>query len=322
MINLQYSTIQNDIPPFIYEGMRSFVTQSNVYHPQSPELISKLSKKHNISSDHLFISAGSDESINIIKQAFNLTTSYFPPTYIEYAKTYKAICRPARVLDTDGYSIDTSTVDENGLIFLANPNNPYGITAKDKVMELVKNNPESIVVVDEAYSSFSRESVIDKVQEHSNLIVLRSFSKDYAMAGMRVGYIVAHPSILMVLSKYSQETNVSYASVGAALAGLSHQAYYDGLVAGIIKRRDDFSAFLKTKGLFSIASNINVVILKLATSQESQALFEYLRGHDVITSYGNGRSNVGLSDSHIRVTVGNENQMKLLKDLLSNYIGG
>lgn len=324
MINLQYSTIQNSVPDFIYDDIRSFLTKSNIYHPQPLELIQVLSKKYDLPEEYLFISAGSDESIMALKREFNNSVSYFPPTYVEYAVVDKITpsdhFHPVPLLDIERYSIDTKTQDQKGLIFLANPNNPYGYTSKKKILELAENNPSSIVVVDEAYCGFLGESVIDQVLNMQNLVVLRSFSKDYALAGMRIGFIAAPPPILEKIKKHVQETNVSYVSVGAALSALSHQAYYDALIEEVVKRRESFVRYLDKKQIEYLDSKINVTVLKFSSKVEAQALFNHLSSYGIVTSYGNGYSNIGLSDSHIRITIGSKDQMNAVEHAIDSHL--
>lgn len=324
MINLQYSTIQDKVPDFVYDDIKSFLVKSNTYHPQAPELIQMLSERYNLPQEHFFISAGSDESIMALKRVYGKNIFYFPPTYIEYSTTNGSIplgnFHPIPSFSSEKYTITTEALSQHGLIFLANPNNPYGYTPKERILELVENNPTSIVVVDEAYSSFLEESMLDEVPRKQNLVVLRSFSKDYGLAGMRIGFIAASPSILEEITKSVQETNVSYASVGAALSAMSHQAHYDTLIEGIIKRRERFVGYLHRNKINYFDSKINVAVLALPNKKESSALFNYLKKNGITASYGNGHSNVGLSDSHIRITIGSEDQMNAVEQAIDNYL--
>lgn len=320
-INLQYTTINNPLPDFIYEGLKSFSTTSNSYHPQPVELIEKIARKHKLPKEMIYLTAGIDEGIQMLAKTYGQNAFVFTPTYVVYSDVEEfggKLTQKYSIVDNK-FQIDTSVIPDATLIFLANPNNPSGITSRENVLQLIKNNPQAKVVIDEAYGEFADLSVIDQVKQYPHMIVLRSFSKAYGMAGNRIGYIIAHPEIINIVKNKSQWSNVSYLSVGAAIVALDHEDYFQKMRADISKRRDEFSEFLKKFGYTVLPSKINAVLLKFKSENEGKRFAAYLRSNNFIFNLGNGNSNIGLNNSFIRIAIGNIEQMQQLMTVIQQY---
>ncbi len=321
VINLQYTTVKDPVPDFIYEGLKEFSSGANTYRPQPPELIGKLAKKHNIPSEMIYLTAGCDEAIQMFIHAYGERTFTFTPTYIVYsdAKEFGKEFSGISSIKNNSFEINTGRIDKATLVFLANPNNPSGFTGKEKVLELIKNNSHAKLVIDEAYGDFADLSVIDQVQKFPHLAVFKSFSKGFGMAGNRVGYFIAQPETVAVVKNKAQWSNISYLSVGAAIVALDHENYFSEMRGEIHKRRDNFMSFLKEQGLAFLPSKINAVVLKFKNEEEGTGFFEYLKKNNVITSHGNGFSNIGLDKSFVRIAIGNNEQMSILKEVIKGY---
>ncbi len=321
IINLQYTTIKDPLPDFIYEALSPYSKGANVYKPQPPELIEKLAKKHNLPKDMIFLTAGIDEAIQMFAKAYGQNAYSFIPTYVVISDVEEFGGKLTRLfsIENSEYKIKSDTIPNASLIYLANPNNPSGITSKEKVIELVKNNPKSIVVIDEAYGEFADLSVIDQVSKYPHMAVLRSFSKAYGMAGNRIGYIIAHPEIINVVKNKTQWSNVSYLSVGAAMTAIDHEDYFANIRQDINVRRDEFIEFLSKSGFVVLPSNINAVVIKFVSEEKGTNFANYLTTNNFIISHGNGNSNIGLDKSFVRIAVGNKEQMQSLREIVEKY---
>jgi histidinol-phosphate aminotransferase len=320
-INLQYTTINNPLPDFIYKGLSSYSKKANAYQPQPAELIEKLATKHNVSKDMIYLTAGIDEAIQMFSQTYGQNAYVFTPTYVVYSDVEEFGGKLTHLysIKNNEFKIKSDTIPDASLIFLANPNNPSGITSKETVIKLVENNPEAKVVIDEAYGEFADLSVIDQVTKYPQLIVFRSFSKAYGMAGNRVGYIIAHPEVINVVKNKSQWSNVSYLSIGAAITALDNEEYFEKMRNDISKRRDEFIIFLKGLEYTILPSKINAILFKFSTENEGISFAKYLTDNNFIISHGNGNSNIGLNKSFLRIAVGNKEQMQTLKNLIQKY---
>jgi histidinol-phosphate aminotransferase len=322
IINLQYTTIKDPLPDFIYEGLADYSSYANSYQPQPQKLIEKLAQKHNLSPEMIYLTAGIDEAIQIFAKAYGQNAYVFTPSYVVYADVEEFGGKLTRLQSIvgDKFKISTDTIKGATLIYLANPNNPSGFTSKDRVLDLIKNNQESIVCIDEAYGEFAHElSVIDLVQKFPKLVVFRSFSKDYGMAGNRIGYFMAHPEVIKDVKNKIQWANVSYLSVGAAIIALDHEEYFGKMRQNIQKRRSEFMVFLNEVKLKYLPSKINAVLLKFASKEKGTNFADFLKTNNFIISHGNGSSNIGLDESFVRISIGNENQMQALKETIKKY---
>lgn len=321
VINLQYTTINNLLPDFIYRGLESFSKNSNAYHPQPIELVEKIATKHNLPKEMIYLTSGIDEAIQMYAKTYGQNAFVFTPTYVVYSDVEEFGGKLTRLysIENKQFKIKTDTIPGATLIFLANPNNPSGITSRENVIKLIENNPHAKVVIDEAYGEFADLSVIDQVKKYPQLIVLRSFSKAYGMAGNRVGYIIAHPDVISVVKNKTQWSNTSFLSIGAAITALDHEDYFEKMRNDISKRRDEFSEFLQKSGYTVFPSKINAILLKFTSENEGTRFATHLTSNNFIFNLGNGNSNIGLDNSFIRIAIGNEEQMQTLKSVILKY---
>ena len=317
-INLQYTTIKTPLPDFIYKGLKEYSTGANLYRPQPEILINKLAQKDNFNPENIFLTAGIDEALHMFILTYGQHTTIFTPTYIVYKDVEEFGYQLTQIysIENNEYNITTKKQPDATLIILANPNNPSGFTPKEKILELINNNQHAIVVIDEAYAQFTDLSVINQLRNYKNLAVLRSFSKDYGMAGNRVGYIVSHPDIINKIKNKTQWSNVSYLSIGAAVTALDHEDYFSKLRQDVNHRRDDLLQFLKQQNYSVLPSRINAVLLKFPDEKQGTQFFNYLKSHNIISSHGNGGSNIGLNHSFVRISIGTKEQMETLNNII------
>jgi histidinol-phosphate aminotransferase len=322
-INLQYTTLKYPLPEFIHTGIKYYTSDSNAYHSQPPELISKLAKIHNIPEKYIYVTAGNDEAIKMLIFAYGQKAYTFTPTYIGYNDVNKVGGKLTTInaLHDDKFEISTERLPDATIIFVANPNNPFGLTPKEKIIELIKNNPDAKVVIDEAYGEYSDQSVLDQVVNFENLIVLRSFSKAYGMAGIRIGFMAASPTISNeVMNKLDTEwANTSYLSVGAAMSVLDNEVFFAKIRDEVIQVRNDFHSWLIENGFTAIRTNINAVLLKFSTENEAHRFVTYLKNRKIIVSLGNGNSNIGLDNIYVRISIGTKDQMNKVKEVIGEY---
>lgn len=326
MINLQYTTIQIPLPDFIYEGLKSFCRNANVYHPQPPELIEPIARKFRLEKQNIFLTVGADEAIQLFAKIYGKNAYVFTPTYIVYQDVEVFGGKLNRIYSLNSHSkfeINPRPYQDGTLIYLANPNNPSGFTPKKEVISLVENNPQAIVVIDEAYGDFADISVINKINHYSNLAVIRSFSKSYGMAGNRVGFVAtANHEVRKKFGRFAQWCNVSYLSVGAAVAALNHEDYFLKIREEIKEIRTDFSNFLIKAGYQIIPSLINAQLIKFQSEVEAKSFVAFLKKHEIIVNQGNGFSNIGLDNSFVRIAIGTPAQMEQVKKIIAEFKSG
>ncbi len=320
LINLQYTFVSTPVPDFIYDSLHEFVRNSNSYHVQPPELLTKLATKYKVVEDSIFLTAGTDQSIFACAGAFGAQTYIFTPTYLGFEEgvAVNGTLHTINAFQGETYSIPTSTIEDATLIFLANPNNPCGVTARTKILELVENNQHAMVVVDETWGEFINDSVIDQVKRHKNLIVLRSFSKTFGLAGIRLGYLFAQPDVIEKLKIQIPWFNTSYLSVGAGIVALEHEDYFKQLRKGILQEKERWVSMLKAAQLHVVPNDINAVLLKFDNEQQALELVKGFAKYNILVNHGDAYSNIGLDKTFVRVTVSTPEHREVVKRVLTS----
>ncbi|HSX15875.1 MAG TPA: histidinol-phosphate transaminase [Candidatus Saccharimonadales bacterium] len=320
-IDLRYTVLNQPVPPFIYEALESYSTASNHYFHQPDALREAIAKHHDVPIDTVQLMAGTDQSILLLSAIYGQQTHIFTPTYISYvdAKRFGGELHEHWSLQDGLYQIPTETIPGASLIFLANPNNPAGMTSRRKVMELVRNNPDTTVVVDEAYGDFASESVIAEVASNPNLVVARSFSKGFALAGFRIAYLVAQPTHFKKLALETMWFNTAYTSVGAALTALQHQDHYIAVRAELVETRTALEKRLQTAGYSLIPSSINAVLIDFGDESDAQHFVEHLKADDICIQQGGGDSNVGLGQQYVRMSIGTKTEMEHVWEAIQTF---
>ena len=317
-INLQYTTIQEEVPDFIYQGLAQYIKNCNTYYSQPPFLRETIAGKFKLPSpEWVFLTNGVDEAIRICLELFGNSTHIFTPT--EYT-TLHQFC-PSVInhnsLVNNSYTISSDKIENASLMIIANPNNPVGYIEKEIIIKLLSNNPQTIIAIDEIYGEYSPHlSVVDLLQKYNNLVVFRGMSKSYGLAGIRIGYILANPSILKKISEKATWSNVSYPSCGAAQVALEHEDYYEDLRSSVLKRKKEIVDLLEKNEFSVIPSLINTITIKFESENGSVDFVRLLSKKGILVNQGESDGKVGVDSSYVSFVVGTENQMKGLVDAI------
>ncbi|MGW0482285.1 histidinol-phosphate transaminase [Nonomuraea sp. NPDC003214] len=228
---------------------------------------------HGLTTEQVWAANGSNEIIQQILQAFGghgRTALGFEPSYsmhpIITTGTNTEWIKAAR---EDDFSLDpgkaVAAIGEHrpDVVFLASPNNPTGTAQPLAVIEAILEAAPGMVVVDEAYAEFAREgtpSALTLLPRHPRLIVTRTMSKAFAMAGTRLGYLAAHPAVVEALLLVRLPYHLSALTQTAARVALRHRAELLGTVDALRRERDDTVAWLRSKGLAVADSDANFVL--------------------------------------------------------------
>ncbi len=289
----------------------------NRYPAQQPTaLVDRLAGLYGVSPDYLMVGRGADEGIECLLRAFCeagedsiLTCS---PTF-GYYKTCADI-QGAGVVDVPlsaSYEWDVPAIkkaakaDAVKMVFLCTPNNPTGNSLKrDVILDICTSLPETLIVVDEAYIEFSyRESLADKIGDVKNLVVLRTLSKAYALAGVRGGAVLAHPSVIALLIKVLPPYPIARPVESAILNALAPSAmavHAQRLEETVSERQRLSDGLAKSEFVETVyPSDTNFILLEI---NNADALFKRLQQFNVkIRDY---RSTIG----RVRVSVGSPDE--------------
>ncbi|MES2515501.1 MAG: histidinol-phosphate transaminase [Bacteroidota bacterium] len=276
----------------------------------------KISTLKNIPVDHIFLGNGSDEAIDILFRAFcdpgKDTVIICPPTYgmyevsanINNIRVYKVPLSNDR-FQLDVPSVLNSITENTKLIFICCPNNPTGNGVKWVDIHTILNSFNGIVVVDEAYIDFaSYGSLIPKLNNYKNLVILQTFSKGWGLAGLRVGMAFASAEIIVLFNKIKPPYNINAVSQQLLLEALSNRDQVEEWVKEIISERQNISQELSKLSLVEkvYPSESNFILVK---TQNAKKIYDFLITQKIIVR---DRSNVALCDNCLRITIGTQKE--------------
>lgn len=205
------------------------------------------------------------------------------------------------------------SIKENNpkLTIVCNPNNPTGTVIKrDKVLEIVKSTDE-IVIVDEAYMEFSEESVVDEIENYKNLIVVKTLSKAFSMAGIRTGYLLANEELVKTVEKVRPPYNLNSISAFLATKALQQKDKMLVYVNQVKKEREKVYKSLLDMGIKAYPSGANFIFFYC----DDKDLEDKLVKEDVlIRKFG------GKLDNHYRVTIGTNNENNAFVEAMKKLV--
>ncbi|MCR4940507.1 MAG: histidinol-phosphate transaminase [Treponemataceae bacterium] len=279
-----------------------------------------------ISPDMIFCGNGSDEVLSFLFYAFfdsdkPVVVPEFSYSFYPVYAGYYDIPLTKVPLSSD-FSIDADAMvaaahDSSGLIF-ANPNAPTGIALScEAVRKMLLTFPkDKVFVVDEAYADFGSESVLPLLLDFPNLVVVRTFSKSLAFAGMRMGYIVASPELRNAVTTVKNSFNHFPADnicQEAAKAAVSDIAYYRSITKQIVKDRDSFRKTLIDAGYEVLPSATNFVFVR-HKSLSGKQVYELVKKEGILIRH----FDIPGVEDFVRITIGTAEQMKQLAAVMKN----
>ena len=276
------------------------------------ELKQALATKHKVQTEQLLIGNGSNEVLELVIRSFAGTGDeviYSHRGFIVYAlATTAAGATGVAVPEHDGYGHDLPAMleavnEHTKVICIANPNNPTGALLSTQALQtfLDKLPSHIVVIIDEAYFEYVADAVEDSIHalKHAGLVISRTFSKAYGLAGCRVGYAVANPDLLAVVNRFREPFNVNSLAQAAALAALHDEVWVWDKVAQCKQERSRLEAALQDLGLLAAHSFANFVLLK---HESATTLAQDLEQQGVIVR---PLAPYGMADI-LRVSVGSE----------------
>ena len=275
-----------------------------------------------ITPDWILCGNGSDDLLTIITRAFvgEGDLIRFPrPSYVLYgtlaeiqgATSTQVNFQPDWSLGPDF----TAPAERLRLAFLANPNSPSGTNlAPDAVRRLAHALPCPLVV-DEAYADFADANCLALVAENERIIVTRTLSKSYALAGLRFGYAIAQPHVIEQLAKVKDSYNCDALSIAGATAAIDDRAWFAATRAAILATRERMIAQLRSLGFDCVDSQANFVWARHATA-DSQELYRRLKDAGILVRFMSYRS----WGDGLRISVGTDAQIDLLMAKLAELL--
>jgi histidinol-phosphate aminotransferase len=310
-IHLERNENPFDLPPGLKKELFSELAQIplNRYPPTFPlEVEAKVAETLGLSSENVLLANGSDELIGLILKLFegdHIVVS--SPTFGMYS--FFAAVEGVRVEDVPlGENFELGNIEahaENArAVFICSPNNPTGnVQPRKRIIEVLETGAP--VVLDEAYAEFSRESSVGLVKDYDNLIVLRTFSKAFGLAGARLGYAVASEETMGQLRKLRPPFSVNSLSLAAAGFMLNHLDYVRKIVRYIVSERERLYRALKP---YAYPSEANFLMIAIDAH-------DFLLEHGIAVKKLSGRL-----EGYVRATVGRREENDVLLDALREFL--
>ncbi|WP_019791808.1 histidinol-phosphate transaminase [Streptococcus sobrinus] len=313
--------------PRVAEALADFNSQDlRKYSTLDQEgLCQALGKELEIDPDWIIIGNGSDDILSLAFQAFfnNDLPVLFPDLTYGFYKVWADLyhINYHEIPLNENFQIDTTDyLADNGGIVLANPNAPTGIYKSLEELEtILKANPEVVVIVDEAYINFGGQTALPLLKNYPNLFITRTFSKDAALAGLRVGYGIGNPELMAVIKAVKNSVNpynVNSLSERLATAAVQDWAYYEDTCQKIMATRDWFSEELQALGFEVLPSSANFILTKPVVPTEG--LFNYLESKKIYVRYF---PKVERIKDYLRISIGSQEEMEKVVMVIQKVLG-
>lgn len=323
---VKLNTNENPFPPSprVLDALRDIdgETLRRYPNPFGDKFRDAAAKLWNVDRDHVICGNGSDDILTIATRTFvppGGTLAAPEPTYSLYPVLAQLEdAKHVAVPWNDGYAlpIDALVATNANAIYLANPNAPTGTVVELDAVAKLAELFGKLVLVDEAYADFWGQSAINLVRDHANVVVSRSLSKGYGLAGLRFGYAVAQPASIDEMMKVKDSYNVDAISVLAATAAIEDQAYATECWARVRDERDRVTRELSKFGFDVLPSRANF-LLATVPGGDGEAFYRGLKHEGILIRYFD---KPGLRDK-IRITIGtmqeNDAMLGVIKTLVA-----
>jgi histidinol-phosphate aminotransferase len=275
-----------------------------------------LAARYGVDPSQIVLGNGSNDVLELVALAFlgpGRAAVYSQHAFAVYplatqARGARGIVAPAKDYGHDLEAMARAVDDETCVLWIANPNNPTGtLAAPDALEAFVRRVPERvIVVIDEAYNEYLpadlRADTVKWLKRHPNLVLTRTFSKAYGLAGLRVGYALAHASVADVMNRVRQPFNVNSFALAAATAALEDMEFVARSYAGNLQGMRQLREGAGRLGLEFIPSYANFLTVRVGKAQDIYK--RLLRRGVIVRPVGGGYE----LPEHLRVTVGTEEE--------------
>ena len=286
--------------------------------PECCKLRAALADRYGVGAENVICGNGSDDILNFAFSAFcdGKTPAVFADITYGFYKVFAEYNRvPYRIIPLkDDFTIDPADYyNAKGTVFIANPNAPTGIALSvEEIEKIIQNNPDNIVVIDEAYVDFGARSCVPLTKKYGNLIVTQTFSKSRSLAGARLGFAIADKELITDLNTVRNSTNpynVNSVTQAAGIGSLEDREYTNENCKKIIETRQKTEEELKKLGFVLTNSYANFIFAS-HPGKSGEAIYKELKEKGVLIRHFDAPR---ITDYN-RITVGTDGQMKALID--------
>ena len=283
---------------------------------------------NHVKEENIQYFASSDALHEYIVKAFislNDNVTIIGPTYDNFRAVAESNGAILKTFDLDeNFQLDFAKLNNYILknkpkvLYIVNPNNPTGTTySKDVLVDLILKNPQTLFIVDEAYFEFTKITLSGLVDKFQNLLISRTFSKAFALASFRIGYVISNISNIRILNSIRNSKNVSLMAQSAAESVLEDLDYTNKYVDEVLKAKIIFEKSLQAfKWLNVVNGQGNFTFIKIHEIKIKSSLIDFLERNKVfVRDYGHLRA----TEKYIRVTIGTTKIMERVISLITKF---
>lgn len=326
---IKLNTNENPYPPApgVFEAHKNMDVSTFSLYPElgAATLTKKLAEYHGLSPREVFVGVGSDDVLSMSFLTFfnsdkpvlfpDITYSFYPVWAEVYQIPYE--CPPLR----EDFTIDVEDYKrENGGVVIANPNAPTSMGMPlCEVEEIIKANPDVVVIIDEAYVDFGGETVLPLIKTYDNLLVVRTYSKSRSMAGLRIGYAMGNEALIQALTDVKESVNsytMNTESIFVGAASLEDESYFRECLAKVVQTRGRVKKELERMGFEVKGSQANFLFASHRTVP-AKVIFEKLKDAGIFVRYFN-KERIG---NYLRITIGTDEQMDRFLEEVGVIVG-
>lgn len=293
--------------------------------PNVSDLKREIAELYNVNTNNIFVGNGSDEILAFSFMAFfnKGDKVYYPNITYSFYSVYSSLfdLNEVKIPLKDDFSIDINDYKNlDAGIFIANPNAPTGLLLTlSQIEEIIMNNRNNIVIVDEAYIDFAEtESAYKLVNKYDNLLVIQTFSKSRALAGIRLGFAIGNENLIQGLKniKYSFNSyTINRLSIIAGIEAIKDKEYFKDTVNKVINTREKTKIRLKELGFNVLDSKSNFIFIS-HKNVFAEDIYIKLRDNGILVRY----FKTDIIDNYIRVTIGTDEEMDIFVEKIKYII--
>lgn len=315
---IKLNTNENPYPPSprCHEAAQSFAFDRLRRYPNATadELRDAIADLFMVTREQVIAGNGSDDILNLTMRLFvgsGESMAMVTPSYSLYASLAEiqgAACRKIQ-LNPD-FSLPDNFAEEVKmcrLLMIPNPNAPTGLPFPIASLKQICDTFSGAVLIDEAYADFADDSAIQLLKSCPNVIISRTMSKSYALAGLRVGFAIASPEIISELMKVKDSYNLGHLPQVIAAAAIKDQDYLRKTVAAIRTERTNLSAVLKDLN-FEVVPSATNFIFAAPPDRDGKRCYETLKSHKILVRWFAGP----VTGQYVRITIGTPAEMETL----------
>jgi len=322
---IKLNTNENPYPPSpaVMKVLREFEGEWLRRYPDPMALMAReaAAKVYGVPVDWVMAANGSDEMLALLARAFlepGRKIAYPMPTYsLHITLAEMQAAATVEVPYDEGYNLPVEGLlsAQADLTFICTPNNPSATVAPVKDLEKLAAGLKGVLVIDEAYTDFADENALGLVSRHENVIVLRTVSKGYSLAGLRLGFGVARPSLLEGLVKIKDSYNVDAVALRLGAAAMNDQGWMKDNAKRIKASREKLAKALEKMKFKLWPSQANFILARPPRG-DARYLYYELRDRGILVRYWD-RPRL---DDKIRITVGTEEENQALLEALKGSL--